>query len=411
VTDLNLGLAIFGSLVLTLGLLSRWLRQSLVTENILALGAGILAGPLVLDLLNVSRWARQEIILEHVARLTLAISLMEIALRLPKREFLLNLRSYAILLGVLMPLMWLSSSLLIGLILGIPVWVALLIGAVITPTDPVVANSIVTGPVAEKFLPDRVRDTLSAESGANDGLAYPFVILPILVLERSLGESLVEWIVVTIFLEVALGALLGAVIGYVAARLLIWSEIRHAIEREPLMAFTLALSITTLGIASLIGTEDLFAVFVSGVIFHLTVGRHEDVEVEPVQGAVDHFFSIPIFALIGIAIPFNGWIDLGWAGLLLVTAILVLRRIPGMLLVHRWVRTIHSRSDALFLGWFGPIGIAALYYASFSFSQTGHEEVWVVGSLVICASIVVHGATAMPLSRLYARVNHRSRQP
>jgi sodium/hydrogen antiporter len=402
-SDLDLGLSIFGGIVLTLGLLSRWLRQSFIADNILALLAGIIVGPLILDILDITDWAPPEIALEHAARITLAVALMEIALRLPKKEFLHHLRSYAILLGVLMPMMWLTSGFLVALILGLPIWVALLIGAVLSPTDPVVASSIVTGPTARENLPSRIRETLSAESGANDGLAYPFVILPILVLGASFSEVIDRWIFHTILIQVGVAALLGAGVGYIAARLLIWSEARHAIERPALMIYTLALSLTTLGVATLFGTDGILAVFVTGVIFHLVVGRSEDVEVEPVQGALDQFLSIPIFALIGIAIPLQGWIDLGWSGIVLVLAILLLRRLPGMLIVHRWVDPIRSWPDALFLGWFGPIGIAALYYANFAFGHTELDVVWHVGSLVICASIVVHGMTAAPLTKLYGR--------
>jgi sodium/hydrogen antiporter len=60
--------------------------------------------------------------------------------------------------------------------------------------------------------------------------------------------------------------------------------------------------------------------------------------------------------------------------------------------------------DVLFLGWFGPIGAAALYYAAFSFRETGIEEAWVVGSLIICASVLVHGVSATPLTKLYGRL-------
>lgn len=403
--ELDIGLALFGGLVLVLGLYSRRLRQSAVNSNMLALAAGIIAGPLVLDFLDVSRWLPQEVALEHIARITLAISLMEVALRLPKREFLRHLGSYAVILLVLMPAMWLTSSLLVALILGFPLWVALLIGAVVTPTDPVVSSSIVTGPLAEENLPGRIRHTLSAESGANDGLAYPFVVLPILVFEGSFAEALPRWVLHTLLVEVGAAVLLGAGAGLVAGRLLLWSEATRSIEREPMMVFTLALSLSTLGVATLLGTEGLLAVFVAGVVFHLKVGRHEDVEVEPVQGAVDQFFTIPIFALIGMTIPFHEWLDLGWTGIALVVAILAFRRLPGMLIVHRWVDPLRSWSDVLFLGWFGPIGIAALYYANYSLGHTGLEDVWIVGSLIIVASIVVHGATAAPLTRLYARIN------
>jgi sodium/hydrogen antiporter len=403
VSDFELSLALFGGLALTLGLLSRWLKQSFISENIVALIVGFTVGPVALGWIDLESWGDQPLIVERVAEIAVAIALMEIALRLPKKEFLRHLSSYAVLIGGLMPLMWLTTAAIVWVVLDVPFWVAMLIGAVLTPTDPIVASSVVTGPVAEKFLPTRLRDTLWAESGANDGLAYPFVVLPMLVLATSFSQSVGEWVYRTILYETLVAALLGAAIGYGAAYLLFWAEKRHTIERQSFKTYTLALSITTLGITALAGTKGLLAVFVAGVIFHMAVGEDADEEVEPIQGALDHFFTIPVFALIGITIPLSGWIDLGWSGVLLVAGVILLRRLPMLLLMSRWIGTLRSWPDALFVGWFGPLGIGALYYAAYVLGETGNEDVWIATSLVICSSIVIHGITATPFSYLYAR--------
>ena|SRR5688572_29367250 len=111
-----------------------------------------------------------------------------------------------------MPLMWIVSGLLVYLILGLPFWVAVLIGAIITPTDPVVASSIVAGGVAERNLPSSLRCAISAESGFNDGLALPFVVLPVLVLTEPPGEVLGHWLTHTVLLEIVGVAVVAAVL-------------------------------------------------------------------------------------------------------------------------------------------------------------------------------------------------------
>lgn len=208
--ETNIALVAVGAVVLVVGLLSNLFRSSFVSTPMVALLAGVLLGPAMFGLLVPAGWGSQEeTILEQATRLTLTISLMGVALRLPERFPFRDWRSMAVLLGLVMLIMWLASGLLVYLILGLPLLAALLVGAVITPTDPVVSSTIVTGDVAEENLPGRLRHTLSAESGANDGLAYPFVFLPILLLARPPGEAWTHWVTHTLLWEVGVPCFSG----------------------------------------------------------------------------------------------------------------------------------------------------------------------------------------------------------
>jgi NhaP-type Na+/H+ or K+/H+ antiporter len=400
---LNIALLTVGGLVLVIGLLSDPLKRSLLSLPMIGLLAGILLGPGVSGLLDVAKWGDQHVILEEAARLTLGIALMGVALRLPKGDPFRRWKSLLVLLGLVMPFMWLSSGLLTFLILGLPFWVALLVGAVVTPTDPVVASTIVTGSMAEEKLPDRIRHTLSAESGANDGLAYPFVFLPILMLAHPPEEALVDWLTRVILWEVGGAVIVGALIGYAAGRLLEWAEAKEMVEQTSFIAYTLALSLAVLGGAKLIGTDGILAVFVAGVAFDMAVQGGERAQEQRVQEAVNRFFILPIFVLLGLVLPWGQWLELGWAGLALTVAVLLFRRLPALLVLNPLLGRVRGFQDALFLGWFGPIGVAALFYANLSLRETGAEAAWVVGSLIITASIVVHGVSAAPFTRLYGR--------
>lgn len=144
--ELNIVLVVVGGLVLVLGVFSSLIKnRSVLSIPLLALVVGIVLGPAGLTILDPATWGHQETILEEAARLTLAIGLMAVALRLPPRFLSDHWRTLAVLLGLVMPLMWLSSGLLAYLLLDMPLLVALLVGAIITPTDPIVAASIVTG--------------------------------------------------------------------------------------------------------------------------------------------------------------------------------------------------------------------------------------------------------------------------
>ncbi|WP_200900283.1 cation:proton antiporter domain-containing protein [Rubrobacter aplysinae] len=406
-SSLNIALLTVGMLVLVLGLLSEPLKRSLLSTPLVALVVGVLIGPAVTGALDVASWGSQEAILEQAARLTLGISLMGIALRLPRRYVLEHWRPLALLLGPVMVLMWLASGLLAFLLLGLPFWAAMLIGAVVTPTDPVIASSIVTGGVADRNLPGRVRHLLSGESGANDGLAYPLVFISILMLQRPAGEALGEWVLQVVLWEVTGAVVLGAVIGYGAGWLLEKAEASGMVERTSFLAYTIALSVAVLGGAKLLGTDGVLAVFAAGLAFSMAVEDSYRVEEESEQEAVNSFFTLPVFALLGMSLPFGGWWDLGWVAPALVVGILLLRRLPALAALSPLVSGLRDRKDVLFFGWFGPIGVAALFYATLALRETGVEEAWTVGSLLITASIVVHGVSAAPLTRLYGR---KSRQ-
>ena len=343
-------------------------------------------------------------ILEVAALVTLAIALMGVALRLPVGYISSNWRLLAVLLGILMPLMWLACSLLAYLFLGVSFLVALLIGGIVTPTDPVVANTIVTGSVAERNLPGRLRHAISGESGFNDGLALPFVLLPVLMLTRPSGEAFSHWLTHSILWEVAAGAVLGALIGYAAGKTLRWAERRETMERTSILTVSLALSLTVLGVTELVGMSGVLAAFVAGVAFNATGSSDAKERQEEVQGAITRFFDLPIFVLLGIALPWEGWLELGWSGVLLAAAVLLLRRLPAVLALRPLLGELRETRDILFLGWFGPVGAAALYYAAFSLHDTGIEEVWIVVSLIICSSVLIHGLTDTPLTKLYGRL-------
>lgn len=400
-STLNIALLTVGGLVLLVGLFSNPIKRSLLSAPIIALFLGVLLGPAVFGVLDLAEWGSQETILEQVARLTIAISLMGIALRIPSGYPLSRWRSLAVMLGPVMVLMWLVSGVLVYLILGLPFWMAMLVGAVITPTDPVVSSTIVQGNMAEENLPGRLRHLLSGESGANDGLAYPLVFLSILMIEHSPSDALLEWLTRVVLWEVGAAVVLGAAMGYAAGRLLDWAEEKGNIEQPSYLAYTLALSLAVLGATKLLGTDGILAVFAAGIALNMAVNTEDETREERMQEAVNRFFVLPVFVLLGLALPWQQWLELGWAGLLLVVAVLLLRRLPAVLAVTPILPQACGLRDTLFLGWFGPIGVAALFYASLSLREIGADEAWVVGSLVICASVLAHGVTAAPLTRLY----------
>lgn len=123
------------------------------------------------------------------------LSTRPLALRTKPSDLRANRGRIAVLLLALMPAMWLVTALGASLLLGLPLALALLLGATLTPTDPGVASALVTGVLPNRFLPRRVRMSLQVEAGANDGLALPLVLFVGLLATAPNGQVLSQWAV------------------------------------------------------------------------------------------------------------------------------------------------------------------------------------------------------------------------
>ena len=407
-TEFYLVVLVIGGSVLLLGIFSDLLKRWGIPDALLVLLLGVALGPQGMALLNPKDWGDSDIIVEQASRLALAVGLMGVALRIPPDFLTRNWRSLAVVLVLGMVWMWVSSSLLVGLIVGLPLWTALLAGAIITPTDPIIASAIVTGQLANEKLPSDLRHLISGESGANDGLALPIVLLPVLFLTQPAGEAALHWLLRVLLWEVCGAIALGLAIGSIMGLLLKWSEQRKWIEDPSMLAFSTALALFTVAVVKLMKADGILAVFAAGLTLDRIIGAGQRNTEERVVEGVDRFFVLPIFALIGITIPWGDWQSLGWRAPVLVTAVLLLRRLPVLLLLTGRVWALPKFSDALFVGWFGPVGVAAVFYASLAMRRAGTPEVWTVASLIVCSSIVVHGLSAMPLTRLYGRAITRT---
>ncbi len=265
-------------------------------------------------------------ILEGAARLTLGIGLVGVALSIPRGYVRRNWREMTVLIGAAMPLMWCISTLLLFWLLTLPFWMAALVGAIVTATDPVASTPVVTGELAEKHVPKRIRHAISIESGANDGIAYLFVFLPFLLMTGPAEERIMHWLTHTLLLEVGGATLFGLALGCAAGKLLEWAERRSLIGPDWRLVYTAALALLAAGGGRLIGSDELLVVFATGVAFVQVVSSSERANEEVGQEAVNRFFAVPLFALLGTAIPWDGWMQLGWPGVLTALAVLLLRR-------------------------------------------------------------------------------------
>lgn len=404
-SHINTLLALLGTLVLILSLTSGVLKSKayLPTQPLVALVVGVVIGPELLGWIRLAHWGDPTTILEEVTRLTIGFSVMAAALRIPRTYFDDATEAMATLLGPGQLVMAGVSGLLAHWVLGLPFWMGILIGTILTPTDPVLASTIVTGKTATENIPDRLRHLLSAESGANDGGAYPLVFLAILMFHHPVGEALPQWLRHVLIWEVAFAILAGVVIGGTAGKIQAWALDNDVLDRTPLLTITLSLTVAVLGAIRLVGSDGILAVFVAGLAFNRVAPGDPETEQGEATDTLEHLLTIPAFLLFGTHLPWGEWAALGWTGVALVVGVLLLRRLPMMFTLRRFVPPVESRADAALTGWFGPVGIAAIYYATLAHHETASEVPWVVGSLVVTGSILAYGVTTTAGTKLYGR--------
>ncbi|WP_299951159.1 cation:proton antiporter [uncultured Modestobacter sp.] len=395
--QLHLAYALVGSLAVALAALSSRIRDLPFSEPLLAMLLGVLVGPQLLGLIEVSETTRPTL-LSEMGRVLLAVSLVGVALRYPVRRLRPIVTPTAVLVSVGMVGMAALSAGLAWLVLGVPLALALLLGACIAPTDPVLASSVVTGQPAEEHLPARTRQLLSAESGTNDGLALPLVLLGIaLVVGESVGHAALDGVY-----QVAVGAAIGAAAGFVAGRAVTFALRRSDVSEGASLIFTLVLAIAVLGLARVANTDGVLAVFVAGLAYNAVVANDEVGPQNTIDEGVNRYVVLPLFLLLGIELPWSAWVDLGWGAVAFPVAVLLLRRLPVLLALTRPLGL--RLRDGVFLGWFGPIGVSAVFYLTFSVEEgVADPRLWAAGSLVVAASTLAHGVSSAPGRRLYRR--------
>eukprot|EP01113_Clastostelium_recurvatum_P034059 TRINITY_DN4577_c0_g1_i3.p1 TRINITY_DN4577_c0_g1~~TRINITY_DN4577_c0_g1_i3.p1 ORF type:complete len:924 (+),score=245.49 TRINITY_DN4577_c0_g1_i3:65-2836(+) len=421
-----------GLVILAVGLLREFLSNKAPASDVmLSTLVGIILGPSVSGVIDPYKWSGSMLHAEmgdidgqfpyiykvatELMRIVLAVQLVSFALSVPWDYIIKAWRAQSVLLSLIMVAMWLSSSLVVWVAFQIPhggalsfgAWEALLIGACVSPTDPVLASGITTTVLAERNLPSRVRHTISIESAFNDGVGFPFVSLPLLFLtykHHTPAQIFKEFFVITIIYQIILAGIIGAVLGFLIGKVLKWAEPKKLHDKQLLVALTIAIALVFVSSFRLLNLDELIGVIIGATAYaYVTQGRHRETR-EQLQETVDLLFSTLAFLLYGMMIPWGKWADLigGKRGAVLAIGILFMRRLPWVMAAKPLLRPmIRTNLEAAFVGWFGPIGIGAIFYATFAVECTGNEVYWHVVSLIVFVSIVAFGFTDTFLTKLY----------
>lgn len=271
----------------------------------ISLLAGVTFSPHASNLIKPLEYAGSQDNLETITlyftRLVLGVQLVLAGVQLPSKYLLIEWKSVALLLGPGMVSMWLSSSLLIwGLVPELDFLHALAVGACVTLTDPVLSNSIIKGKFADNNIPKDLQKIIVAESGANDGLGYPFLFFA-LYLIKYLGQpdgirvAAGEWVGEIWGYTILLSVMYGATVGWIAKVLLQWAQDRNFVDRESFLVFSITLALFIVGTCGMIGSDDVLACFMAGNAFGIDDWFRQKTLDDSLQSTIDMLLNLSIF--------------------------------------------------------------------------------------------------------------------
>lgn len=391
-------LAAVAALVFAFALISKKASDGVLTPPMFFTATGLLLGGAGLGLLHLEvDTTGVQLLAEATLIFVLFVDAAKIDPERLRREFRLPLR----LLALGMPL-----QILLGMVAAkalfseLSWWQAGLISAILAPTDAALGQAVVSSPE----VPESLRQTLSVESGLNDGIALPIVTILLatcLTLEAALPAS--HWIDFTAR-QIGFGLLIGATVGFLGARLLNAAHERQWMTRGLSHVATLALAVLSYALAHVLEGNGFIAAFVAGFCFGC-FSRQEKDHLFDFAEEEGEMLTLVTFLVFGVALlpealagaPLVAWL---YAALSLT----VIRMLPVALALLGCGLDLRSR---LFVGWFGPRGLASILFALLVVEASGVENGDLIVSVVlitVLASVFAHGVTAQPLARRIDRV-------
>ncbi|KAJ5256904.1 Na(+)/H(+) antiporter [Penicillium angulare] len=405
-------------------LCSLFVKEKLyIGEATVATLCGIIFGPHAANLFDPSSWGNVDKITLECSRIVLVVQCFAVGVELPKAYMERHWRSVVFLLIPVMTWGWLITSLFVWWMVPPLNWLeSLICAACVTATDPVLASSVVGKGKFAKRVPKHLRDLLSAESGCNDGMAFPFIYLSFYIWKYRPDTNKVSlnWFCITILYECIFGAVYGFVIGYAARHSIKWAERKGLIDRESFLVFYFVLAVFCAGSGSLLGMDDLLIGFSCGVGFSNDGWFTEKTEESHVSNVIDLLLNLAYFVYFGAIIPWEYYNspELGlvpWRLVVIALLVIFFRRIPIMLLLKPLIPDVKTWREALFAGHFGPIGVGAIFAAILARAELEHDStsplgeadlpkpgadnyyivqlIFPITTFMVISSILVHGSS------------------
>ena len=404
-------------------LVSLFVKEKLyIGEATVATICGVIFGPHAANLFNPLSWGNTDQITLECSRVVLVVQCFAVGVELPKAYMERHWRSVVFLLVPVMTFGWLITSLFIWWMITPLSWLeSLMCAACVTATDPVLASSVVGKGKFAKRVPKHLRDVLSAESGCNDGMAFPFIYLSFYLIHYrpNVHEVAYHWFCETILYECIFGATYGVLIGYIGRHMIKWADRKGLIDRESFLVFYFVLALFCAGTGATLGTDDLLVGFAAGVGFSNDGWFTEKTEESHVSNVIDLLLNLAYFVYLGSIIPWEQYNapQFGltpWRLVIIAIFVIFFRRIPIMLALKPVIPDIKTWREALFAGHFGPIGVGAIFAAILARAELETDTttplgvlptnpdtenylvvqiIWPLTTFLVITSILVHGSS------------------
>lgn len=389
------GTAIFVVVAFGYALISRRLTTTMITGPIIFTLLGVIfatgfAQVITLELDS----SLVQILLEGTLLIVLFSDAAAIDVRKARREASLSGR----LLGIGLPLTVISGTLAALVFFDtLTFWEAAVVAVVLTPTDAALGKSI----ISNRSVPSVVRQAINVESGLNDGAVVPFLAITI---AGALGEMQSGSDIVSVFVgEIGWAILAGVIVGWIGAKAILFAGKREWMSDTWRLIAALLLAIAAFAVASPLGGSGFLAAFVAGLTFGSIVRSTYPHISEFSEGTAELLTMVAFFvfgALILVpSFPLITWPMVGFALVVLTSG----RMIPVAISM---IGTRLKAPTVLYLGWFGPRGLASLIFAGTVVAEGDPQDAPIVLAIVatvVVMSVVLHGVSAVPLSKAYGR--------
>ena len=414
--------ALVGVILLVMGVASTVLKRVPITSAMLHLGVGLWLGPTGADAFHFNP-LQEAPLLELLTEVAVLISLFSAGVKMPVPFGFARWRAPLLLATVSMALTVGLVAAFAVLVLGLPLGAGILLGAIVAPTDPVLATDVQSRHAGDR---DRLRFTLTCEAGMNDGTAFPFVMLGLGLLGvHGLGDSGLRWVLVDVLWGIGGGIGIGVLAGVVLARVG-WS-LRGAPQKHQLLDDFLGLGLIALvyGVSLQLHVWGFLAVFFAAVALRQTEmqlasraapsafvdGQAEpgtDVPSTVSQGSLvfkehlERLSELLLVLLLGGSLYLDSW---SWPAVGLALFLFAVARPLSV-----FVGLLGTRTPRRMLGmtaWFGVRGIGSMYYLMYAIQHGLPEalslQLMQLTLIVVALSILLHGLSVKPLMNLVWR--------